>query len=147
MRSFPLMIVAVLVYNIAAFGGFMFAGEPDGMTKLLAAGHPIMLFSGDVWNFTFGDMLLLLTLLLLFAEIIKATRSSTVEVVNHAFSVLVFIGALVEFLVVHNFATSVFFFIVLLCLFDVIAGYTISIVAARRDLSIAPVPTADHHHQ
>jgi len=41
--------------------------------------------------------------------------------------------------VLHNFATSVFFFIVLMCLFDVIAGYTISIVAAKRDLGIAAV--------
>lgn len=142
MRSFPLMIFAVLAYNVAAFGGFMFAGQPDGMMKLLAAGHPVPMFSGDVWSFTLGDTIVLLGFVLLFVEIIKATRTTSVEIVNHAFSVLVFIGALVEFLVVHNFATSVFFFLVLMCLFDVIAGYTISIVAAKRDLGIAAVTPA-----
>jgi hypothetical protein len=136
------MIFAVLAYNVAAFGGFMFAGQPDGMAKLLAAGHPVPMFSGDVWNFTLGDTIVLLGFVLLFVEIIKATRTTSVEIVNHAFSVLVFIGALVEFLVLHNFATSVFFFLVLMCLFDVVAGYTISIVAAKRDLGIAAVTPA-----
>jgi len=27
---------------------------------------------------------------------------------------------------------------IVLCLFDVVAGYTISIIAAKRDLSVAP---------
>jgi hypothetical protein len=90
-----------------------------------------------VWNFTLGDLLLLFALVMLFVETVKATRTTRTEVMNHAFSVLVFIAALIEFLVLHNFATSVFFFIVLMCLFDVIAGYTISIVAAKRDLGIA----------
>jgi hypothetical protein len=143
MRSFPLMIFAVLIYNVAAFGGFVFAGEPDGMAKLLAASHPVKLFSGDVWHLTLGDTILFLGLFLLFVETIRATRTTSVEIVNHAFSMLVFIGALVEFLVVHNFATSVFFFLVLMCLFDVIAGYTISIVAAKRDLGIAPAASAE----
>jgi hypothetical protein len=133
------MIVAVIAYNVAAFGGFMFAGASDGMVKLLNAGHPVPLFSGDVWSFTLGDTIVLLGFILLFVEIIKATRTTSVEILNHAFSVLVFIVALIEFLVLHNFATSVFFFLVLMCLFDVIAGYTISIVAAKRDLGIASV--------
>jgi hypothetical protein len=132
-----MILLAVLLYNVAAFGGFLFAGAPDGMVNLLNAGHPVKMFSGDVWNFTLGDLLLLFALVMLFVEIIKATRTTKTEVLNHAFSVLVFVAALVEFLVLHNFATSVFFFIVLMCLFDVIAGYTISIVAAKRDLGIA----------
>jgi hypothetical protein len=137
MRTFPLMLFAVLLYNVAAFGGFFFAGVPEGMANLLNANHPMKMFSGDVWNFTLGDLLLLFALVMLFVETVKATRTTRTEVMNHAFSVLVFIAALVEFLVLHNFATSVFFFIVLMCLFDVIAGYTISIVAAKRDLGIA----------
>ncbi len=143
MRSFPMMILAVAVYNIAAFGGFLFAGAQDGMINLLNAGHPVALFSGDVWKFTFGDLILLFAFVLLFVETVRATRTTASDIYNHALSVLVFVAALVEFLVLHNFATSVFFFITLMCLFDVIAGYTISIVAAKRDLGIAAVTPAN----
>ena len=55
---------------------------------------------------------------------------------------LTFIGALVEFIVLKGFGTSTFFLITAMCLFDVVAGYTISIIAARRDLSV--IPHDDH---
>ena len=37
-----------------------------------------------------------------------------------------------------GFGTSAFFFVMGMCLFDVVAGYSISIVAARRDLHMLP---------
>ena len=46
--------------------------------------------------------------------------------------------ALVEFIMLKGFGTSTFFLITIMCLFDVVAGYTISLVAAKRDLSMAP---------
>ena len=49
---------------------------------------------------------------------------------------VVFIAVLVEFLMVKQAATSTFFLILVACLIDVIAGYTIGIRVARRDLSI-----------
>ena len=65
-----------------------------------------------------------------------AARSSTMRL-----SMLTFIGALVEFITLKGFGTSTFFFITAMCLFDVVAGYTISIIAARRDLSMIPATT------
>jgi hypothetical protein len=49
---------------------------------------------------------------------------------------LVFIACLIEFILVPRAATSPFFFIMIAALIDVIAGYTIGIRTARRDLSI-----------
>ena len=49
---------------------------------------------------------------------------------------LTFVVALVEFIVLHGFATSTFFLITLMCLIDVIGGYTISVIAAEHDLGI-----------
>ena len=95
-------------------------------------------FSGDIWKITLGDGLLALALLLLFVETIKAAHTSHREILNHALSLLTFIGALVEFITLKGFGTSVFFLITGMCLFDVVAGYTISIIAAKRDLSVAP---------
>lgn len=139
LRAFPKMLIAVLVYNVIIFaGGAM--GHPAG--PLLERNVPVTVFSGDVWKISLGDGLLFLALVLLFVEIIKATRTSRREILNHAFSTLILAGALAEFIVVKGFATSTFFLITLMCLFDVVAGYTVSIVSARRDLAVVP-PEAD----
>ena len=57
--------------------------------------------------------------------------------INHGLSMVVFVAALIEFLALPRFATSTFFFITAMALFDVVAGFTISIVAAKRDLGVA----------
>ena len=84
-----------------------------------------------------GDVVTLVALGLLFVEVLKATRTTAVEVINHALSMLVFIIALIEFITLKPFATTPFFFIMMMALFDIVAGFTISIVAAKRDLGVA----------
>ena len=93
-------------------------------------------FSGDAWKITLGDGMVALALGLLFIETVKATGTSHREIVNHALSLLTFIGAVVEFIVLKGFGTSTFFLITAMCLFDVVAGYTISIIAAKRDFNM-----------
>ena len=61
------------------------------------------------------------------------------EILNHAFSMITFCIALVEFIVLKGFSTSAFFLITAMCLFDVVAGYSLSIIAAKHE-----VPTAPH---
>jgi hypothetical protein len=96
--------------------------------------------SNGVWTFTWGDLILLVTLILLFIEIVKSTFTTTSTLIDHALSMLVFIAIGAEFLMAANAATSVFFLILVAALIDVIGGYTIGIRVARRDLSIG----ADH---
>ena len=96
------------------------------------------MLSGVVWAFTLGDMLIAGTLFLLFIEILKATRTSGNSLVDHALSTIVFIICLIEFLVVPEAATSLFFFITLIALIDVIAGFSVTIRAARRDFAVGP---------
>ena len=134
LRSFPLLIVAVVLYNLlAALHGF----NAEGTNALLATSMPIKMFSGQIWNLSVGDAVMLFALGLLFVEVLKATRTTAVEVINHALSMLVFIVALVEFITLKPFATTPFFFITVMALFDIVAGFTISIVAAKRDLGVA----------
>lgn len=134
MRSFPLLIIAVVIYNlIAAVHGF----NPDATASLLMMNVPLKMFSGQVWHFAVGDLVVIVSLGLLFVEVVKSTRTTANEIINHALSMLVFIVALVEFLVLKPFATTTFFLIVVMALFDIVAGFTISIVAAKRDLGVA----------
>ena len=135
LRAFPKMLIVVAVYNILIFGG---AGLGHQATDLLAQSFPVTVFSGDVWKISLGDGLVALALLLLFIEIIKATRTSRREILNHALSTLTLMAALAEFIAVKGFGTSTFFLITLMCLFDVVAGYTVSIVTAKRDVAVVP---------
>ena len=135
MRAFPLILIAVAAYNAMVFGGL--AAGHDALS-ILGRAITVTVFSGDAWKITLGDGLVTLALALLFVETVKATRTSNREILNHALSLLTFVGAVVEFIVLKGFGTSTFFLIVAMCLFDVVAGYTISIIAAKRDFNVAP---------
>ena len=134
-RAFPMILIAVILYNLTVFGGGASGHE---INALLAQNFTLKMFSGDAWKITLSDLFLLLALAMLFIETVKATRTTKREIVNHALSMLTFVVALVEFLVLKGFGTSTFFFITAMSLFDVVAGYTISIIAARRDMSMVP---------
>lgn len=140
-RLFPLLIIPIVIYNLFALGGGVI-GHYD-IQDLLSLNHAISIrmFSGDEWKFSFGDLLLLGSLLLLFVEVIKATRTTSNEIINHGLSMLTFVVALIEFITLKGFATSPFFLIMMMTLFDVIAGYTISIVAAEHDLGLGRAGT------
>jgi len=141
LRLFPLLLIPVVVYNLIALGDG--AILHNDIQDLLSYNHAvaITLFSGDQWKFSFGDFLVLLSLALLFIEVIKATRTTSREIINHGLSMLIFVVALVEFIVVKGFASTPFFFILVMTLFDVVAGYTISIVAAEHDLGLGKAGT------
>lgn len=141
LRLFPLLIIPLVIYNLFALGGGVI-GHHD-IQDLLSLNHAVSfrMFSGDAWKFSFGDLLVLISLLLLFVEVVKATRTTAKEIINHGLSMLIFVIALVEFITLKGFATSPFFFILAMTLFDVIAGYTISIVAAEHDLGLGRAGT------
>jgi hypothetical protein len=140
-RLFPLLVIPLIVYNLFALGGGVI-GHYD-IQDLLSLNHAVTIhmFSGDFWKFSFGDFLILGSLILLFVEVVKATRTTSNEIINHGLSMLVFVVALIEFITLKGFATSPFFFIMAMTLFDVIAGYTISIVAAEHDLGLGRAGT------
>jgi hypothetical protein len=133
LRLFPLLLVAVIAYNLVAFGvGFAHGSAYETLNH----GFKIHMFSGDDWRFSVGDMLVTFALLLLFVEILKSTRTTARQLVNHGLSVLTFIVALVEFIILHGFATTTFFLIIVMTLIDVVAGYTISVIAAEHNLAL-----------
>jgi hypothetical protein len=135
LKWFPLLILAVLFYNLLVFSGELFVSGGESIdTVVNSPMFTVQLFSNGAWRFTWGDFAIFLALVCLFIETIKATDTSSISVVNHGLSTGVFILALIEFLILKEFATSTFFFILVMTLMDVVAGFTISIVAAKRDL-------------
>jgi hypothetical protein len=139
LRAIPLTVLAFILYNIIV----LFSGStPDAGGDGAAAARALLaseifsvpMMSGASWTFTWGDFILIVTLTVLFIEILKATYTSTASLVDHGLSMVVFIAALIEFLMVPQAATSVFFLILVALLIDVIAGFTIGIRVAKRDI-------------
>lgn len=127
-RAIPLFVLLLVAYNVAMLFG-------DISATLASEMYSVELVSGAVWTFTVSDLYIILGVLTLYIEVFKSTRTGVSSVIDHSLSMVVFIIFLIEFLVVKSCGTSTFFILGLMSLLDVIAGFTVSIVAARRDFS------------
>jgi len=135
--AFPLLALPVLVYNLIALtlnGGFSAIDASAHMTDRL---FNIRMTSNVDWPVSLGDLLLAAALVVLFIELLKSTTSRRIAIINHSFSMILFIVCLVEFLLAPAFATSTFFLLTLMVLLDVLAGFIVTIVSARRDVDFA----------
>ncbi|MGE0501037.1 MAG: hypothetical protein AB7I79_05170 [Rhizobiaceae bacterium] len=129
----PLLVIPFILYNLGLTG--LLGGETGDLWGTALFSLPMM--SGGVFQLTLGDALILLALILLFVEMVKSTRTSNASVVDHLLSTFVFVAFLVEFLLVTGAAHSVFFTLMLIALFDVLAGFAISLRSAGRDVTIS----------
>jgi hypothetical protein len=126
-RALPFLAIVVILYNvIVLFTNVSLDGD------VFKVGLP----SGADWNVTTAHMLISLAVILLFIELLIATASRAMSMLNHGLSMVVFIVCVLEFVLVRGCGTSVFFIITLINLIDVVAGYSISIVTARRDIAL-----------
>lgn len=132
--NLPWTFVPLILYNIIAFfsGGEATNPHEPFAVELFSIG----LISGGSWTFTLGDLVLLIAFIALFVEIIKSARVSNVALVDHGLSILLLIVCLIEFLMVPQAATSLFFFIMFTALIDVVGGFSVGLSAARRDLGV-----------
>jgi hypothetical protein len=126
---FPMPGVLLIVYNLMLIGG----NTDARLTKQIVA---VTLLSGATWTLQVGHLLLVFGLFALYFEMLKATRS-TASVPDHVMSLLAFAVYLIEFIAVKGCGTSIFLLLGIMSLVDVMAGFTISIVAARRDMSFS----------
>ncbi|MBG6208915.1 fumarate reductase subunit C [Labrenzia sp. EL_126] len=128
--AIPFTLFSLLIYN-----GFAFTAGADNPLFWAQPVISIAMVSGTTFELLASDLLITLGLFFLFIEILKATRIGTTALLDHMFSVVVFVAYLVEFLVLQQAATSLFFILMVISLIDVIAGFSISITGARRDVS------------
>ncbi len=126
MTSVPLLALVVAVYTALAL-------VASGWLDTVLFSLPLL--SGATLLFRGDDLLLVVSLFLLGIEISRATSSSSAAILNHVLSLLVFIVALIGFIVMPQLGNTTFFLILLMTLIDVIAGFTVTITAARRNVS------------
>jgi hypothetical protein len=125
--AFPLLLIPFALYNMIAF--------------LLnidfnATVFTIPLLSGHAMPISTGNILVILSVLLLYVEILKATRMSNKAIIDHVLSVILFMAMVVELIVVERAATATFLIMTTLSFVDVVGGFTITIRTAQRDIEI-----------
>jgi hypothetical protein len=99
----------------------------------------VHMVSGADWTMSTGDMLIALAIVLLCGEVIKSTRVGIRTVVDHALSLILFLGMLVEFLLVMQAATATFFLLLVVSFIDVLGGFAVTLRSAQRDLTVEGV--------
>lgn len=128
----PLLVIPFLVYNLVVF--LFFGGNPINWAAGLFS---IPMPSGMPWAVTAGDLLLVIGVVMLFFEVLKSTQTARNSIIEHMLSMFLFVIFLVEFLLVGAAASSVFFLLMVMSLIDVVAGFTVSITSASRDVSMS----------
>jgi hypothetical protein len=137
LAAIPFLFLPILIYNVLVLtmeGGFR---TTEAVRQLNAELFTVPMASGQGWPVSLSDLVLSLALVILFIELLKSTTSQKAAIVNHALSMVLFVVCLVEFLLLPGFATSTFFLLALMVLLDVLAGFIVTIVSARRDIDFA----------
>jgi hypothetical protein len=132
MRHIPLLFIPFLLYNAFAFLIF----EDYQLDFREAAMVTIPMMSGAVFTLTVGATIVLLALIVLAVEVVKATRIGSASIVDHILATALLIVFLLEFLLVPEGATSTFFLLLVIALIDLICGFAVSIRSAARDVAI-----------
>jgi hypothetical protein len=126
--GFPLLLLPFAIYNMIAF-----------LTPGVSWTDPVTtvhMMSGQDWVPTWGDILLALSVFLLWVEIIKSVRIGARSVMDHILAMALFIAMLVEFLLVSRAGTSTFFLLTVFALFDVLAGFIVGMRSAPRRIEV-----------
>ena len=126
--GFPLLLIPFAIYNIVAF---LLPG-----VSLAAPMLHVGMISGGEWTLSGGEAIITLAVLLLFGEMLKATRIAMRNVIDHVLSLLLFLAMLVEFLLVKQAATGTFFLLLIVSFVDVIGGFAVTLRSAQRDLTV-----------
>lgn len=136
LQVFPLLTISLIVYAVLTVTGM---GGANG-----AAWHEIVvvnlpMYSGDVWRVTWGTLFLIGSMGLLFVELIRATKAGTASITNHLLSFLLFVVALLLFILARGFGNSTYFLFLAMTFLDPMAGLVVTTVTARRDLAVTDV--------
>ncbi|GBD43294.1 hypothetical protein HRbin40_00765 [bacterium HR40] len=127
LAAFPLLTLVVVLYNLAVL---LSGGPPDGVALV------VDMVSGASLLLTWGELVQILGLVLLYVEMVKATRTAASSIADHLLSTLLFVICLLELVSLPAFATGTFLLLTLMTLFDLVAGFTVTITAARRDIAV-----------
>ncbi len=129
-KKTPTFLLLLIVYNILMF----IPGGPEGGSLVDYVLFEFGLISGAVCRLDINTLFIIIGLHALYFEILKSTWSSASTIINHALSLIVFIIFLVQFIVMKQAGTASFLILTFMSLLVVVAGFTVTISSARRDI-------------
>ena len=129
LQAIPLTILPLIIFNLV---GYLMGGADPWSAELFG----VTMISGARFVLKLGDLLILFAIAMLYFEVAKAARASQHTIVNHILSTIVLVVYVVDFLVASVAAHSVFLILTAIALFDVIAGFSITIKTATRDIAL-----------
>ena len=132
MRNVPLLLVPFLLYNAFAF--LIFTDYAAGFSG--ATIFTVPMASGTEFALTVSAAIIVMALVLLGFEVVKATRVGSNNVVDQVFATALFVVFLLEFLFVRQAATSTFLILMAIALVDLVCGFAVSLKAAHRDVTV-----------
>mgnify|MGYP001160849978 CR=1 FL=1 len=135
LKFVPSFLWILLAYNLFLQLGTSWVNDSAPLKFVL---FEVNLASGVALAIHLEHLLLVCGMASLYFEILKSTRSYKLTVIDHTLSTIVFIGFFTQFLLMPSGGTFSFFLLTLMSLFDVIAGFTISIANARNAQFVTP---------
>lgn len=129
--SIPLSLFVLLAYNIIVLTSTQQNYLPDAVVTQFNIPS-----SGATLTITWNILFILIGIAVLYIEIIKSTRASMQAVMDHVLSLAVFVVYLIELLVWREMGSATFLILTLLSFIDVIAGFTVSLSTAQRDITL-----------
>ena len=118
----PTMILPALIY--AALTPFTSTSKPIAVWNLS---------SGDMTVLTTGQLIILLGIICLSIEVIKATRMSAWGMADHVASLALLLVMAILYLTVFGYGNGTWFLLCAMQTMDVAIGVIVSVSVARRD--------------
>ena len=123
--AFPLLLIPFALYNMIIF----LLNMPFSDTVF-----SIPLMSERRMPVTAGDLLLAVAMLLLYVEVVKATRLGGKTIMDHVLAFFLFVGMASELALVPPAATPTLLLLTVIGFVDVITGISVSVGRKRRQI-------------
>ena len=129
LRGFPFCSLPLIAYFLMQMSGIDVTAEASPITTL-------SLLSGATVHILPYHVLLLGAFLVLYIGIMLATWYSKMVLINHVASTITFILYVVLFLYLPRAGTGSFLLLTVLAFIDVVAGFSVTIRSAARDVAL-----------
>lgn len=133
---FLIASIPTLLYLLIAYNALVFFSPTPTIELLSTVLLQINMPSGSTLIFTIESLFIALGTLALYIEVVKSTRVNMESMMEQMLSTLALLVFVFEFLLLKQAGTHTFFVLTLMQLVDVLAGITVSVSTARRDISL-----------